>query len=389
MEILRQVLIATHIAYRNAPPYEPLEGPYSYVANDLILLANEVKTCQIPLSGFSKPVLHGDWTSKKELVIPKILGEFTPVKYLIDAFLVILISLRFILSERNKNKLVIGVDPLCCVPLALLRRLLKFKLIFYSVDFNRSRFKNKILQTMYEKADEISTKGSDETWVVCESLKDYKKEHYGVDSFYMPHSPIFNPKIYESGEKLKKGNKVAWTGSLLTERQYDILFGLLKKMQEVRNDLEFYFAPMGNYEKFSNFAKSYGLNESEVVQLHSRAQWQEFAASCDVGIAVYDPDFGSTEFIEPTKIWDFLMCGLPFIISGEPSLAGAIKKSGVAYVLAPNNEIADDISLASFLKTENLKEKREVCVRIAKEFSQEELVKQRLSVLFTTDKHTS
>lgn len=374
-------LIVTHVAHRNAPPYEPLEGPYSYIAIDLIPLIEEVTVCQIPLIGFDKPVLYGQWKNKKGLVIPKLLGTAAPVKYLIDAAVTIIISLAFILSNKGKNKIVIGIDPLCCGPLVLLKKILRFKLVFYSVDFNRSRFKNRVLQSIYEKADELSTKGSNDTWVVCESLRDYKKVHYGVDSFYMPHSPIFIPKIYDQGKTLKRGNKVAWTGSLLTEKQYDILFGLLKKVQGVRTDLEFFFAPMGNYDKFSDCAKSYGLNKATVVQLHSRAEWQEFAATCDVGIAVYDPDFGSTEFIEPTKIWDFLICGMPFIISGEPSLAGAIKQSGVAYVLNPNNEIPDNKQLANFLKVENLSEKREICVQIAKQFSQMDLVRQRLERL--------
>jgi|GEM_PF-3045887 glycosyltransferase involved in cell wall biosynthesis len=362
-------LVVSHIVFRKAPPFEALEGPYSSVGNALQTLGTDVDTYLLPIDGFEKEIIHGSWNQKEQLWIPPIFGKFIPFKYLVDSIIIGLFSLAYCLKNRKHKLLVVGIDPLCCVALITFKKIFNYKLIFYSVDFNHTRFTNKALQYLYEKADELSSKYADQTWVVCESLKEYKKSRYQIESVYIPNSPIFNPSLFENGRSYKTGNKLAWTGSFLTNRQYDMLFSLLQQIQEIRPDMEFYFAPMGNYEKFRGFAKQYKLLKSEVLELHSRSQWQEFASKCDVGIAVYDPKFGSTEFIEPLKIWDFMVCGMPFIISCEPSVSQPIKDAGVAYFLSPDNRITNKLSLDRFLQRENLTKLQEKCVEISKEYS--------------------
>ena len=175
---------------------------------------------------------------------------------------------------------------------------------------------------------------------------------------------------------------MAWTGSLLTDRLFDIIFDVLKKIQnDVRPDMEFYFAPTRDHEKIEAYCQKYELKKYQVLDLHSRLEWQEFAATCDVGIALYDEQFGSTKFIEPVKIWDYLLCGLPFIVSSEPSISEPIKNSGVAYFLNPKNEIPNDSSLEKFLNPENIKEKQLACLEIAKEYDISKQIELRLSAL--------
>lgn len=381
MEKFDSFLVATHIVYRNAPPFEPLEGPYSSVAKALLENGGNVYSCQLPIKGFEKPLVYGPWRNGKLLKLPALAGKVAPIKYLLDALVFSVAVLVFTFKNIKSRRLVVGVDPLSCLPLTALRKILDYKLIFYSVDFNRTRFKSGLMQFLYEKADELSSKHSDQTWVVCQSLKDYKKDNYGVESIYMPNSAVFDAGVFEEGKKYKKGNKMAWTGSFLTERQYDILFSLLAQIQTLRPDMEFYFAPMSNHIKFRECCSKYGLNKSEVVELHSRRQWQEFAAKCDSGIAIYDSQFGSTEFIEPLKIWDFMACGMPFIISCEPSISQPIKDSGVVYFLGPDNKITDAKSLGDFLQKENLEALQSKCVNLAREYSIDRQIKTALAKL--------
>lgn len=377
-----KAFVVTHIINRKAPPFEPLEGPYSSVSESLVQLIGGVETLQLPLNGFNERVIFGDWKNRQSFKIPSFFGSLLPVKYLLDFCLVVFFLSKFNLANLKKRKLVVGIDPLSCLALVFFKKIFNYKLVFYSVDFNLQRFKNKSLQKLYEKADELSSRGSDQVWVVCESLQDYKKENYKIDSLYIPNSPIFSSDFYDQAKNLKTGKKMTWTGSFLTERQYDILFGLLAQIQEeARPDLEFYFAPMQHHEKFEQFARNYHLRIFKVLHLASRRQWQEFAAGCDVGIATYDEEFGSTQFIEPLKIWDFMLCGMPFIISREPSLSTPIKNSGVAYLLAPKNQIGDIASLRNFLKTENLRSLQPRCLGLAREFDIHRQIAQALEVI--------
>jgi hypothetical protein len=383
MSDFEKALVVSHILYRKIPPYEPVEGPYTTDSEALsVIIGNKVETCLIPLTDYNNPVLFGKWGGSQKLKIPLLLGEFLPLKYITDFFLILFFNIRFNLLNRHKKRLIIGIDPLSCLPLAIFKNIFKYKLVFHSVDFNKNRFKSKIMQKLYEKADEISTKLSDQTWVVCESLQNYKKRNFEIYSFYLPNSIIYNESFYQKGKKLKTGNKIAWTGSFLTEKSFEILFGLFKEIQEkIRSDMKFYLAPTRDHKKFKEYAKKFKLKNCEILNLHSRLEWQKFSASYDVGIAVYDENFGSTEFIEPTKIWDFMMCGMPFIISSEPSVSAPIRKAGVAYFLNPGNKIPEGDSLKEFLMPKNIKNKQRKCLNLAKQFDIKEQIQKRLSAI--------
>jgi hypothetical protein len=376
------ILLATHVIYRKNEPFDKLEGPYSSIEKSL---EESVEICHIPISGFNDPITIGKLKKTRDIKIPFILGYITPFKYLVDILIFLFITIKFSFSNRKKNKLVIAIDPLTCLALTLIRRPANFKLIFYSVDFNRSRFSNKLLQKLYEFADKISTKYSDQVWVVCESLVNYKKERFGVESIYMPNSSPFNEKLFNENRSFKTGKKIAWTGTLLTNNQFDILFRNLKEIQEIKPESEFCLAPINNHDKFRKYFKKYNINNGKVVELHSRSEWQEFAAKCDVGIAIYDENFGSTEFIEPLKIWDFLICGMPFIISKEPSIATPIINSGVVYRLDYKNIIPRNDTLKNFLDQENIKKLQLKCIALAKEFNIKNQIEKTLN-LFDIEK---
>ncbi len=373
--------VVSHVIYRTGSSHTPLEGPYSSVCKALTELNIPVTFCLTPLGSYEKPILYNSPGKESLFYLPRILTKYTTIKYLFDVAVVFFMVIRFYWNNKDKKKIVIGVDSLSCISLILLKKILNFKLVFYSVDYNSSRFENSFLPVLYQKCDAFASRFSDQVWAVCQSLIDQKKQEYGVNALYIPNSSIFDGRIYETHKELKTGNKVAWTGSLLTEKQFDILFSVAKKIEKIRPDLEFYFVPTSNYEKFRLFSKKYKLKRAMVLELHSRSEWQQFAARCDIGIAIYDDKFESTRFIEPLKIWDFMLCGMPFIISSEPSISNPIKKSGVAYFLKPGNKLPNDKSLSTFLKQTNLKRLQLQCMSLAKEYDIKKQIENALKKL--------
>jgi hypothetical protein len=240
------------------------------------------------------------------------------------------------------------------------------------------------LQGLYELADRLATTYSDQTWVVCDSLADYKKENFGRESYYFPNSVVFDSSIFKGGKNLRLGNKMVWTGSLMTSRQFDILFKTLSTIQNrVRKDIEFVLAPTRDHDLFKKFSKKYKLRKTKILYLNSRLDFQRLAASCDVGIALYDEKFGSTEFIEPMKMWDFLLCGLPFIVSSEPSINLMVKKMGVAYFLGKSNKLNDLDRLKLFLDKDTLAKNARKCLLVAKKYDINKQVDERLKMLLS------
>ncbi len=375
-------LVVSHVVYRNPPQYEPIEGPYSSICRALGSMISDTSILGLPLFEGNYKVIYGLWGKTKNFVLPQFFGKINIFKYLLDFVVISFSMFHWTSKRRNEKRLVIGIDPLSALPLWMLKKLLGYTFIFHAVDFNKNRFSNPWLQGAYEKADQLATRFSDQTWVVCESLREYKKERYDVSSFYLPNSTMFDNSISRDGSKRRTGNKMVWTGGLSTERQFNILFRKLKFFQEkIRKNMSFVLAPTNEYDKFDSFVKKYHLKNTRVLRLSSRLEFQKIASTCDVGIALYDDKFGSTEFIEPTKIWDFLLCGLPFIVSSEPSVLEAVFKDGVAFRLNKANKVPAGTGLKKFLTKSNLSKKLGPCLKIAKEYDIRRQIKKSLSLL--------
>lgn len=379
---LHSILVVTHIIYRKTEPFDPLEGPYASVGDALVDMGYSVSTLQIPLDDFKLPLVYGEWQNNvKNLQIPSLLGVIKPVKYILDAIIVFCYVLANCLAAKNNSKIVIAIDPLTCIPLILLKRITSFKLIYYAVDFNRERFGNSVLQSLYEKADELSSRNCDQCWVVSRSMKEYKKTNFGVEALHISNSSPFDASIYKKGKKFKTGNKIGWSGSFLSDKQFVIFFKLIAKIQKLRPDLEFHIAPTGKHELFKKYGAKYKIDKMIILYLSSRKEWQEYAAKLDIGLAIYDPDFGMTKFLEPLKSWDYLLCGMPFIVSSEPTLQESVESSGVAYVLGPRNAVNNESTLTDFLHKSNIAKLQSRCIDLARKFDMKKQIENSFKML--------
>lgn len=380
-----RVLVISHVAYRKESPLVPIEGPYASLGRALTMIIERVEILGIPLVGYDNEIFYGLVENSQKISLPIFLGLWLPLKFVTDILVIMVVLGKWSLTNWSRKKLVIGVDPLSCLPLWVFKKILGYTLVYHCVDFNKKRFGNSVLQWCYELADKWASRFADQTWVICEALKNYKKNIQHLESYYVPNSVAFDPNIYLNGQGFRTGNKMVWTGSLMTTRQFEILFQVLSAIQiKIKPEMEFVLAPTKEFEKFEEYVKKYKLKKTKVLKINGRREFQKMAARCDVGIALYDERFGSTEFIEPMKIWDFLLCGLPFIVSSEPSISKPIKISGVAYRLSPKNIIPDNKSLRNFLSKKNLAELAGPCIGLAKRFDIENQVKKRVRMLQLT-----
>lgn len=382
MKKFNKVLVLSHIAYRKDNPLTTIEGPYASLCQALEKMIKRVDILGLPLVGYQNGIMYGQWKRSKNIPVPSFLGEWQPIKFAFDILVNNLVALFWSLANYDKQRLIIAIDPLSCFPLWLYKKIFGFVLVYHCVDFNKNRFQNKWLQRLYELADEWASRYADQTWVICESLQDYKKNNFGLRSYYMPNSVIFDPSITANRRLTRTGDKMVWTGSLMTKRQFETFFKILAFIQaKIKPDIKLILAPTKEHDKFDSYVKKYKLKQTKVLRLNGRKEFQEMAAKCDVGIAIYDENFGSTKFIEPMKIWDFLLCGLPFIVSSEPSISEPIKKSLVAYRLGPKNAIPSTQTMKSFLAKKNLANLIDPCLLLAKRFDIENQVKKRIKSL--------
>jgi len=372
------VLVVTHLAYYRKTS-NPVPGPFSSVLESLqkIGLA-KIGLLGLPLKGFEGPIIYQIDQKKYHFQIPKFLGVVSLFKYGLDLVLSFCLTLNFLILQKReiKKSVVIAHDALVCLPLIFLRILLPFKLVFYCLDFSKNRSSNYLMQKLYEWADRVSSLKSDQTWAVCQSLISYKKDHYGADSLLISNSFPFDGSSYHRNKDKRNGRRVVWTGSILTDKQIDHLFRLCRAIRNLRPEMEFWFVPANRIADFHEAVKSFRMEEpSRIFEVMGQAASRELVSQCDLGLAVYDRDYGSTHFIEPIKIWEYLMCGLPFIISGEPSVNNTVKEAGVAFFLDPDNEVPADDSLQNFIEPKNLRNLTTRSVQLARQFDATETIR--------------
>jgi hypothetical protein len=134
------VLVVSHIAYRAGQISEPIEGPYIFLARSLKRVIKKVAILGVPLLGYESNVVFGELGKFTNISVPKQLGKSTFIKFTIDVLISFIFTVTWCIKNRNKNNLVVGVDPLSCFPLLLLKPFFGFTLVFHCVVFNKKRF---------------------------------------------------------------------------------------------------------------------------------------------------------------------------------------------------------------------------------------------------------
>ncbi len=378
------VFIVTHLVYYSKTS-DPVPGPFASVSSALKKIGvAKIELLGLPLKGFEGPIIYQIDQKKYHFQIPKFLGVISLFKYGVDLVLSFCLTLNFLILQKGeiKKSVVIAHDALVCLPLTFLRIFLPFKLVFYCLDFSKNRGPNYLMQKLYEWADRRGSLKSDQTWTVCQALVSYKKDHYGADSLLIPNSFPFDDSDYQKNKNIRNGRRVVWTGSILTNKQIDHLFHLCRAIQDLQPEMEFWFVPTNRIADFREAVKSFRMEgRSRIFEVKGQAGSRELVSQCDLGLAVYDKDYGSTRFIEPIKIWEYLMCGLPFVISGEPSVNNTVAESGVAFFLDPDNEVPTDRSLQNFIEPENLRNLAPKSIELARKFDAVETIRKAFEAL--------
>lgn len=355
-------LIVTHIYHRKD---KPVEGPFSSVTRALTSLNHSVEYIGIPLVGYEAPI---EYCSKK-IKVPSFLGKNLAVKYITDFIITKILTLIYLLKNYDKEVVLIGIDPLSTLPLILFKYIFDLKLVFYSVDYSRTRFGKGLLQSIYETTNMICAKCANQVWVVSEYLQKFSDDSYGTKAIYIPNSFSFDESYFLKNKPVRAGNKIVWTGSVSTDKQMHDIFRLSQKLQQLRPELEFWYIPSFQVKEFTQALPSYNLNKAQIFDVAGQKESRELVSQCDLGLAIYDKNFGSTEFIEPIKVWEYMLCGLPFMLSKEASINKDVKNDGVVYILDDDNKINDDQLALKYISKENLLKLPEKCLDLAKKYA--------------------
>lgn len=248
-------------------------------------------------------------------------------------------NIKFGLSLKKKAGLFIGIDNLNAMAGIFLKWLGRVdKTAYYIIDHTPRRFKNPVLNWLYERVDKFACEQSDYIWSLSERIADVKNKKYKIK----PGRNIVVPVGVELdrvdkftfAEKTAKKTMVLM--SMLDETKgVQLLIDSMKDISARVPAAQLLIIGTGPYEQnLKDQAKKLGLGESvKFLGLMDHDALFKFIPHERAGLAPYMDDKNNySYYADPTKPKEYLACGLPVVITGVPWIAAEVEKRPMGVV---------------------------------------------------------
>lgn len=254
-----------------------------------------------------------------------------PFFYLKDA----LYTLYWVLSQKKKINLFVGSDNFSAYLGILLKRLGKVKdVIFYTIDYMPTRFKNPVMNFLYHHFDKTCLKECKVVWNVSPAIKEERKSRDKEESLanqILVPLGVWYKRIPKISFNKKNRYQLVFLGHLLEKQGLDVVLEGLPKIIETYHKTSLVILGTGEYEK-SLKIKAKKLKIGKHVDFRGyvddHTEVEKILTESTIGVAMYKPDTTSfTNWADPAKIKNYLASGLPVILTSVPPIAKVLERS--------------------------------------------------------------
>jgi len=328
------VLLLSHFNYSKAGP---IHGPVHTLASYLQRKKISYTYIGYPLYVGEKSLLTR-FNGKKEN--NKTFGTSFKLPLVLQYLFEIYHTLNFL--RHNDKDLVVAVDPLNALAAVFGEKLgLTKKVVFYTVDYTPNRFSNNFLNTLYHKIDNFCIKNVDEVWNVSNRIVEKRREQ-GVSNFknkYVPNAPSFKVGKALPINKIDRFNIMMVTGithSPAFTMVIKAISGLLDKYPKIKLSLigsgsyEIELKDKINHSRLDNHVEFLGQLDHESL-LNTLPKG-------GIGLAIYTSDYSWVNYGDSMKAREYLLSGLPTIITDVVSTGDDIKKYDAGLVIKPTEK---------------------------------------------------
>lgn len=269
----------------------------------------------------------------------------------------IILTLYFFLRFKTRFDVYIGIDPLNAMVGIILRYMgLVKSVIFYTIDWMPQRFHNRILNAIYHAVDKFCVRGCDASWNISARIVEVRKRQGLADSknILVPVGVEFE-KINLPAIKKSSPKRLALLGALAPSKGVDLIIEAFSEIRDKCPDIELYVigrTPINAVEDGVVYQPYEGrlLNLGGSVKLLGVKPHDEvlkILPEFDIGLALYKPYANNlSQWADPSRVKDYLACGLPVIITDVPEIAKDIRKFEAGIVIEYTAEaLADAIYL--------------------------------------------
>ncbi len=253
--------------------------------------------------------------------------------------------IRIYFFYKSKKIAIINIHSLSLLPLGVfLKYIFKAKLIYdtheLETEVDNLHGLRKKLSKIVEK---ILIKYTDHVFVVSNKISDWYKKEYLIPKPTVLLNAPKNRKIKKTNYfrkffKLNKDQTIfIYQGILIKGRGIDILLETFKNRSDHKAVI--IFMGYGELEnKIIKMAKKY-----ETIFFHHAVKPNEvynFTASADIGVSLIENTCLSYYFCMPNKLFEYIMTGLPVIVSNCEEMSAFVYSYNIGWVLKKENPIS-------------------------------------------------
>jgi len=200
----------------------------------------------------------------------------------------------------------------------------------------------------------------DAVMVVCGSIKQWYEDQYGLDNVYliknMPYKSmqkeVSTSNYFREHFEINNGTIFLYHGCFNKGRGIELLLEVFAKMNA---DKHIVF--MG-YGHLTEEIKKYTVHYDNIhfMDAVDPSQVISYASGADIGLSVFENICLSHYYVLPNKLYEYLLSGLPVIVSNFPDMSEVIDTYNNGWKIEPK---FDQLSqLIRSLKPEEIEEKR-------------------------------
>ncbi len=247
-----------------------------------------------------------------------------------NLFLDFFISVKYIRQE--KFAIFIGASNFDTIPAIFCRKILRKKIdkiIYYPRDFSPSRYRNRLMNTIYMGVEKIACEYSDLT---ANNTKRAEAERMklglkGDKSVILPNSINLHSNI--APKKFIKNDEFIYIGDVSVEHG---LYDLVKTIHPLIKKLV--IMGRGNdWDRIVELTESLGIKTELHYEQSKKAVAEYLSGFEGFGLAPYNNHSRWTYFCSPLKVGEYISYGVPVLMSSVPEIADEVvsKSYGIIY----------------------------------------------------------
>lgn len=171
---------------------------------------------------------------------------------------------------------------------------------------------NPFARKVWKRVEKCCVRRSDAVFTVCNPIKDYFKQEYGVESLVVRNMPKSSAAVKDFLPAAKKQNTIVWQGAVNVERG-------LEELVEAMCYLDAHLIIMGEGDIKADLEKKvseWGLeNKVEFTGRLPFDQMMQRTAQAKLAISIDKPTNGNYAISLPNKIFDYIGAAVPVLAS--------------------------------------------------------------------------